>query len=81
MIDYIAASDGFIEFYAGVGNLVVRSSDLEILVQAVIRSGGFNPHGLYGSSSIDFAEEYGFASQEAFDELLNGVYARVDELI
>ena len=31
MIDYVAAEDGCIEFYAGLGNLVVKSNDIEVL--------------------------------------------------
>lgn len=80
-VSFVSVSDGCIEFYAGLGNLVVKSNDREFLAQAVIAAGGFDPVGVYGSSSIDFAEEYGFASQEAFDKLLNDVYDLTDELV
>lgn len=80
-VDFVSVSDGCIEFYAGLDNLVVRSSDPRILAEAVIAAGGFDPHGVYGSSSIDFAEEYGFASREDFDAILGEVYGLVDEVL
>ena len=69
MIDYVAAEDGCIEFYAGLGNLVVKSNDIETLTAAVKAAGGF-ANNLMGSSSCDFAVEYGFETQGAFDALL-----------
>lgn len=72
MIDYVAAEDGCIEFYAGLGNLVVKSSDPTVLADAVLKAGGFAGQ-LMGSSSIDFAVEYGFPSQGAFDALFETV--------
>jgi len=69
MIDYVAAEDGCIEFYAGLGNLVVKSNDIEVLTAAVKAAGGFAKN-LMASSSCDFADEYGFPTQGAFDALL-----------
>lgn len=69
MIDYVAAEDGCIEFYAGLGNLVVKSNDIETLTAAVKAAGGFAKT-MMGSSSCDFAVEYGFETQGAFDALL-----------
>jgi hypothetical protein len=69
MIDYVAAEDGCIEFYAGLGNLVVKSNDIETLAAAVKAAGGFAKT-MMGSSSCDFAVEYGFETQGAFDALL-----------
>ena len=71
-VDYVAVQDGCIEFYAGLGNLVVKSNDRLILAQAVIDAGGF-ADAVYGSSSCDFATEYGFESQFAYDKLFKDV--------
>lgn len=32
-VDYVAVSDGCIEFYAGLGNLVVKSNDRLVLTK------------------------------------------------
>jgi len=73
MIDFIAAENGCIELYAGVGNLVVKSADPEVLADAALAVGGFDRN-LMTSSSCDFAEEYGFESQAAFDALLDEMF-------
>ena len=64
-VDFVAVEDGMIEFYAGVGNLVVKSADPVVLANAVIAAGGFT-NTLMSSSSVDFADEYGFESVDAF---------------
>jgi|SanBayMetagenome_1026888.scaffolds.fasta_scaffold161902_1 hypothetical protein len=71
-VDFVAVSDGCIEFYAGLDNLVVKSADRLVLAQAVIDAGGFADT-VMGSSSCDFAEEYGFASQFAYEKLFKDV--------
>lgn len=71
-VDFVSVSDGCIEFYAGLDNLVVKSADRLVLAQAVIEAGGFADT-VMGSSSCDFAEEYGFATQFAFDKLFKDV--------
>lgn len=71
-VDFVSVSDGCIEFYAGVDNLVVKSNDPLVLAQAVIDSGGFADC-VMGSSSCDFAQEYGFPTQSAYDELFKDV--------
>ena len=72
-VDYVNVEDGCIEFYAGVGNLVVKSADPEVLADAALAVGGF-ARNLMASSSCDFAEEYGFESQAAFDALLDEMF-------
>lgn len=71
-VDFVAVSDGCIEFYAGLDNLVVKSADRLVLAQAVIDAGGFADT-VMGSSSCDEAAEYGFATQFAFDKLFKDV--------
>lgn len=79
-VDFVAVEDGMIEFYAGVGNLVVKSADPVVLANAVIAAGGFTDT-LMSSSSVDFADEYGFESVDAFyvifDEVCDLVHAAV----
>ena len=71
-VDFVAAEDGCIEFYAGLGNLVVKSNDAQVLADAVIAAGGF-ADSVMASSSCDFAAEYGFENQGCFDALLEKV--------
>jgi len=79
-VDFVAVEDGMIEFYAGVGNLVVKSADPVVLANEVIAAGGFT-NTLMSSSSVDFADEYGFESVDAFyvvfDEVCDLVHAAV----
>jgi len=86
-VDFVSAADGCIEFYAGDGNLVVKSNDAEVLVKAVLAAGGFAEtvmtscnlaHCLFFSSSCDFAAEYGFESQACFDALFELVAYQVE---
>lgn len=71
MINYVSANDGMLEFFAD-NTLVVKSNDANVLADAIIKNGGFAP-ACYGSSSMDFAEEYGFESQFACDKLFKTV--------
>ena len=71
-VDFVAAEDGCIEFYAGIGNLVVKSNDAEVLAKAVLEAGGFATT-VMASSSCDFAAEYGFENQGCFDALFEMV--------
>ena len=79
-VDFVAVENGMIEFYAGVGNLIVKSADPVVLADAVIAAGGFT-NTLMSSSSVDFADEYGFESVDAFyavfDEVCDLVHAAV----
>jgi hypothetical protein len=79
-VNYVAVEDGCIEFYAGVGNMVVKSNDVLVLVKAVIDAGGFADT-VYGSSSCDFATEYGFPTQVAYDNLFDEVYELVEQVV
>jgi hypothetical protein len=76
-VDYVSADDGCIEFYAGLGNLVIKSDNVKILVKAVIKAGGFADT-VMASSSCDFADEYGFESQDCFNALFDHVAYLVD---
>lgn len=57
-IDYISAIDGNVCLYDG-SELVVASVDPEYLGD-FIRTAGLDLSNAYGSSSMDFASEYGF---------------------
>lgn len=71
-VDFVSVSDGCIEFYNGLNKLVVKSNDVLVLAQAVIDVGGF-ANTVMGSSSCDFATEYGFPSQFAYEKLFKSV--------
>jgi len=57
MIDFIGARDGGIEFYAGVGNPVGFATTPK-MVAYIVKTKGLGT--VYHSSSMDFADEYGF---------------------
>jgi hypothetical protein len=71
MINFIAANDGKLEMY-DCSTLVVASNDVNTLVDAAIKNGGF-ANAVYASSSCHFAEEYGFESQFKFDKIWDDV--------
>ena len=70
-IDYITAYNGKLELHAK-SKVVVKSSDIKTLVQAVLKHK--LAHTVLKSSSIDFASEYGFArNSDAMDMWLDVV--------
>jgi hypothetical protein len=71
MINYVAADDGMLEFYND-DVLVVKSDDANVLADAIVAAGGF-ASACYSSSSMNFADEYGFDSQFACDKLFKTV--------
>lgn len=71
MINFIAANEGKLELW-DCSTLVVASNDVNTIVNAAIKAGGF-ANTVMGSSSTHFAEEYGFESQFAFDKLWDDV--------
>lgn len=79
-VDFVAVENGMIEFYADVGNLVVKSADPVVLANAVIAAGGFADT-LMSSSSVDFADEYGFESVDAFYVIFDEVCDLVNEAV
>ena len=74
-INYIAAWKGGIQMYAGVGNLKGWSKTAKGIAYT-LKTCGINET-VMGSSSIDFASEYGFANDDdaikLWDEAL-GIY-------
>ena len=70
-IDYITAYNGKLELHAK-SKVVVKSSDIKTLVQAVLKHK--LAHTVLKSSSIDFASEYGFKhNMDAMDMWLDVV--------
>jgi hypothetical protein len=61
MIRFVAASEGKIELVGNDHSVIVASNDVNTLAET-IRSVGFDSNGAYFTSSMDFADEYGFAS-------------------
>jgi hypothetical protein len=61
MIRFVAASEGKIELVGNDHSVIVASNDVNTLAET-IRSVGFDSDGAYFTSSMDFADEYGFAS-------------------
>ena len=58
MIDFIGARDGGIEFFAGTGNPVGFAKTPK-MVAYIIQTTGL-AESVFHSSSMDFADEYGF---------------------
>lgn len=58
MIDFISASEGMIELFVG-DECVGQYRTPEMIAECIMKNGG--PAGvIYNSSSMDFADEYGF---------------------
>lgn len=76
MINFVTASEGKIELISGAGTVLVSSNDVNTLSDT-IRSVGFDSDGTYFSSSMDFADEYGFASCEDAKALFDRAVAAV----
>jgi len=77
LVNYIALDEGKVELFAENGNMVIASSIADELAAAVINAGGFAGGSIAASSSCDFADEYGFESQTAFDLLWENVLTLV----
>ena len=75
MIDYIAANNGAIELRSN-GSLMGAAKTWEQAINIIHRAGGLADR-VMASSSVDFAEEYGFASQKAFDDLWDDICSAV----
>ena len=67
-IDYIAADKGGILMYAGLGNLVGFGKTAE-MVAHVCETKGLKGDTVATSSSIDFADEYGFDHYDGAKDL------------
>ena len=72
MIDYLNAEDGNVEFYAD-HTLVGRADNAEDLADILINNDV--AEAVYGSSSMDFASEYGFDHDEGASNLLDEAVA------
>ena len=72
MINYLNAEDGNVEFYAD-HTLVGRADNAEDLADILIDNDVAAT--VYGSSSMDFASEYGFVSDDAASNLLDEAVA------
>jgi len=66
-VNFISAEDGSIALYAGE-DFVGKSDYAPSLAKMIISRGG-PADTIMGSSSCFYAEEYGFVSQKAFDNL------------
>jgi hypothetical protein len=68
-VNFISANDGKIELYDSVDNLIIASGDyLELAV--AINGLNLDLTNAYASSSMDFADEYGFATHSGAYDLL-----------
>ena len=83
MINFIALGEGNVELFAGK-ELIVASNNADVLAADIVNAGGFAGDGtISASSSCDFAEEYGFATQEEFEVLWEKtlkIVERINEL-
>ena len=72
-IDYIAADNGGIKMYAGLGNLVGFGKTAKHIAY-VCATKGLKGDTVATSSSIDFADEYGFdhynGAKDLWDEAM-----------
>lgn len=68
MINFIALGEGNVELFAGK-ELIVASNNADVLAAGIVNAGGFGSDSISASSSCDFAEEYGFETQEEFEVL------------
>lgn len=66
-VNFISAEDGAIALYAGE-DFVGKSNYAPWLAEMIISRGG-PADTISGSSSCLYAEEYGFETQKAFDDL------------
>tara|TARA_R110000851_G_scaffold3922_3_gene16069 strand:- start:483 stop:749 length:267 start_codon:yes stop_codon:yes gene_type:complete len=68
MINYISASESQVQLWDESG-IVASSSDANDLANVIFENGGF-ADAVYASSSVDFASEEGFDTDEGASELL-----------
>ena len=66
-ITFISANEGKLQFFSDIDTLVFESGDADELTVAVREMDLSNA---YGSSSLDFASEYGFMNDTAAYDLL-----------
>ena len=82
LVNYIALDNGNVELFAG-SELIVASNNADVLAAAIVNAGGFDDDSIAASSSCDFADEYGFDSQTAFEDLWENtlkIVKRINEL-
>lgn len=77
-ITFVGAENGGIELWAGPYK-IISSASVTDLANAAVYFGGFAEN-CGGSSSCDFATEYGFATQADFDELMGDTFRMVTHL-
>lgn len=79
MIDYISANNGNIQMWDG--DYIVAEACTAKSIVYFLQENGFNEDGVYASSSMDFASEEGFETDDCaknlWDEALNRYYASV----
>jgi|TARA_B110000908_G_C10220305_1_gene434981 hypothetical protein len=68
MINYISASESQVQLWDEAG-IVASSSSANDLANVIFDNGGF-ADAVYASSSVDFASEEGFDTDEGANELL-----------
>ena len=56
---FVSANNGFVEIYKGVGNKIGTAKTAKMLAYILDTHKIYEP--VYFSSSMDFADEYGFA--------------------
>ena len=66
-VTFIAANEGKIELYADVDTMIIATSDVNELAEALKT---LDISGAAGSSSLDFADEYGFDTYHGAIDLL-----------
>lgn len=69
MIKFVSANEGFIELFAGADTCVARVNTKESIAK-VIKMYGID-NGAYFTSSMDFASEEGFESDDSAKILFN----------
>jgi hypothetical protein len=69
MIDFISAKNGGIELFSGVGVVVGFAKDAKTLAGFMERHGVASA--VYASSTMDFADEEGFAHHDDANKLWN----------
>ena len=74
MINYVDATDGKLEFFAN--KVSVGSSNDPAELAAIIIENGL-AEVMYGSSSMDFASEYGFENNDGASLLLKRTFELV----
>lgn len=67
LIDYISANEGGIQFFGGEPTKdwdMIGFGKTPAECQAIIMENGLSEDGVFASSSMDFASEYGFAEND-----------------